>query len=306
MLTNKRAHARWVVLIALLLGSFPVHGKEPTARSTQRVTATLNGFEIVLDAHTGSILRLSSPGAGTMLDTTAGAAGIVDVAYPVEEFGPLRLASRYSRGAQITASKDRVVVHWDELGASRSFVKVPGKVSATVTLKAAEDGKSVIMACAIHNQSGNAVGQVLFPDLLGLVPTDGAAGTELRSGKRIVRPFVQLASPRQDQFFARNSTFMELSLNKKDPALGRWIACGSAKGGLSLFAARGAHDSEPTVMLHLWERNNKLRLMYAHRVDIKGKATWQSGPYWLTPLKGGWNEAMKPYRAWLKQRGNQK
>ena len=59
-------------------------------------------------------------------------------------------------------------------------------------------------------------------------------------------------------------------------------------------------------MLHLWERNNKLRLMCVHRVGIEGKATWQSGPYRLTRFKGGWDKAREPYRAWLKQHGSQK
>ena len=44
-------------------------------------------------------------------------------------------------------------MHWDKLGASRSFVETPGNVSATVTLKAAPNGKSVILTCRLENQT---------------------------------------------------------------------------------------------------------------------------------------------------------
>ena len=146
------------------------------------MTAELNGLKIVLDERTGSILSLTYPGPGEMLRTTPEYASIVDLAYPLPQFEPLRLASRFSAGARITKAADGVTIHWDRLGASRTAFPVPGSVSATVTLKAAADKKSVLMACRIENHSGNAVRQVLFPDFLGLLPFAGPAQTEFRSG----------------------------------------------------------------------------------------------------------------------------
>ena len=128
------------------------------------VKATLNGLEFVFDAETGSILSMFYPGPGSMLQTAPDNASIVDLAYPVKEFEPLRLASRFSRNAQITMTSGKVVIHWDELGASRSFCRFQGRVSATVILKEDADGKSVIMSCKIDNQSDHSVRQVIFPD----------------------------------------------------------------------------------------------------------------------------------------------
>src|SRR6185295_9051685 len=64
------------------------------------VKANLNGLEFIFDAQTGSILHMSYPATGIMLQTTADSAGIVELAFPVKEFEPLRLASRYSKNAK--------------------------------------------------------------------------------------------------------------------------------------------------------------------------------------------------------------
>ena len=44
---------------------------------------------------------MSYPGVGTMLDTPARDAGIVDLACPIKAFEPLRLAPRFSTGAEL-------------------------------------------------------------------------------------------------------------------------------------------------------------------------------------------------------------
>src|SRR5687768_5944385 len=98
------------------------------------VKATLNGLDFVFDKQSGSVLSISYPATGVMLQTTADSAGILDLAFPVTEFEPLRLASRYSKNAQITNGNGTITIYWSELGASRSFARFGGKVSATVTL----------------------------------------------------------------------------------------------------------------------------------------------------------------------------
>ena len=75
-------------------------------------------MKIVLDGKTGSILSLASPGTGEMLRTTPEDASILDLAYPVPQFEPLRLASRFSPGARITKTAEGVTIHWDRLGTS--------------------------------------------------------------------------------------------------------------------------------------------------------------------------------------------
>ncbi len=215
------------------------------------------------------------------------------------------LTSRFSAGTQITKAADQVTIHWDRLGASRTAFAVPGGVSATVTLKAAADKKSVIMACRIENHSGNAVRQVLFPDFLGLLPLAGPAQTEFRSGGgggTVVKSFQSLMKPDRDQFYAWNSMFAQFTSDGKDSQdVGRWMLFGAEKGGFAFFPRRSVWEKGPIVMLQYWERNDRLRMMCCHYVNLAKGDTWQSCDYCLTPYSQGRAEADAPYRAWLKE-----
>lgn len=293
--------ARVAVLVPIL--SFCVAVPGAWADNTSpAVTATLNGLEITLDRQTGSILRLKHAGPGVILETTAGAATLIDLAYPIPQFEPLRLASRFSTGARISEAADQVTVRWDKLGPSRALPQVSGRVSATVTLKAAPGGKSVIFACQVENQSDTAVRQVLFPDLLGLLPFAGPTQTEFCTGVQTVKPFVSLARSSGDSFYAVNHTFAEFKSSGKDSGMpGRWLDLGGPKSGFGLFPARTAWDTGPIVFLQMWEQIDKLRLMCNHYVDLGKGATWKSPEYWLTPYCQARSEATDTYQNWLKK-----
>jgi len=69
--------------------------------AAKTVDVVLNDLELTIDADTGSILKMAYPGVGTLLESSPDKASIVDMAYPVEKFEPLRLSSRFSRGVRI-------------------------------------------------------------------------------------------------------------------------------------------------------------------------------------------------------------
>ncbi len=272
-----------------------------TEKAPATVIARLNRLEVTVDARTGSILRLEQPGAGTFLDTAPGEASAVDLAYPIPQFEPLRLASRYSQGAKISQSPGQLVIHWERLGPNRRAFDQPGHVSAAVTLKAAPDGRSVILHCRVENHSPRAVRQVLFPDLYGLIPLGSAAETEFRSGPVVNKPFVTMVPPDRDEFYAGNCAFAEYSSTGKEPAMaGRWLDLSGAGGGLSLFPKRSQWDAGPIVILQYRERARRLRLMCVHYAELANGQTWESDDYWLTPHEGDWTKGRGPFEAWLK------
>ncbi len=295
----------WVVLalgMPAVGAAADIQPRQAGDKAPAAVVARLNRLQVTVDAATGSILRLAQPGAGTFLDTAASEASAVDLAYPIPQFEPLRLASRYSEGAKISQSPGQLVIQWDRLGPSRKAYDLTARVSATETLKAAPDGRSVILRCRVESHSSVAVRLVLFPDLYGLVPLGSAAATEFRSGPVVNKPFVALAPPEADQFYAVNNTFAEYTSTGKDPAMaGRWLDFGGAKGGLSLFPKRSPWNSGPTVMLQYRERAQRLRLMYCHYVNLAKGQTWESDEYWLTPHEGDWTKGRGPFEAWLKE-----
>ena len=81
----------------------------------------------------------------------------------------------------------------------------------------------------------------------------------------------------------------------------RWIDYGSLRGGLSLFSRQWGFQPPMVMMLHLWETNKKLRMVFPQAVTIAAGAPWQSGDYWLTPHAAGWAKGIEPYRAWVGQ-----
>jgi hypothetical protein len=269
------------------------------------VTANLNGLAITLDADTGSILHLRYAGID-MLRSKPGRATILDLATPIHEFEPLRRASRFSHGAKIYVSKDAVTVHWDQLGMSRDWAKVEGDVSATVTLKAARDGRSVIMACTVENRSKTPVRQVIFPDFSGLLPFAGRANTTFRTCAFGMQPFVQLAPTEESRVWhyvqpssSYSVQYTSGGLHLSDMIV-RWMDFGGLKGGFSLFPRRWGWDPELPVMLQHSEVEQKLRLMVLHAATINVGEKWESGEFWLTPHTGGWAKGIEPYRAFAK------
>jgi len=293
---SKKTHII-ATLITILLAGNAVFGAE-----TGTVKTTLNGLEITLDSQTGSILSLSYPGPGKMLEAKPENASIIDMAAPIEKFEPLRLASRYSKDAKITKTSDTIIIQWTRLGASRNIFEQPGNVSAEVTLKACEDGKSIIMTAEIENNSDVAVKQILFPDFLGLLPFAGKDKTMFKTAGTTKYPFTEMAAKDWCSFYALNGSFLELkSGGLFDPMILRWMDFGGLNSGMSLFPKLWGWDKPVNAMLHLSDVTGKLRWMCAHNVDIKKGEKWQSAEYVLTPHKAGWAKGMEPYRQWVKQ-----
>jgi hypothetical protein len=200
-------------------------------------TFRLNGLDLGVDCQTGSVIHLASSATGVILDGPPESAGLLEVAYPVDSFAPMRLSTRFSTAVVAQHGKG-VAIRWDKLGASRGGVGLPaGQVSAEVIIKAADDGRSVILQCRLENKSSNPIPQILFPDLWGLKPLAGVSQTQLRFARGVVQPFqVPFRAPDSSPAFYRENGWQEY------PAGGyynlnalRWLDYGSLGGGLSVF-----------------------------------------------------------------------
>ena len=277
-----------------------------TLSAAPPVKYTLNRAELEFDTDTGSLLGVAYPGVGNLLKAAPDRSSLIDLAYPHARFEVLRLGSRYSHGATIRAFTNLVEVHWDKLGMSRSAFPVDGAVAATVRIAAAPDGRSLIFTALVQNQSSNAVRQVLFPDLMGLVPIGDTSQTFVRHSLGASRPFIDLA-PNEgklaEQYMTDNAAFAaEYKSGGLFSTMGlRWLDYGSLKGGLSLYPRQWGWDSPIAVRLHLSEVEEKLRLLVRHDMVLAPGQQWQSPEFWLTPHTGGWARGIEPFRAWVRQ-----
>jgi hypothetical protein len=265
----------------------------------------LNGMDLWLDRQTGSIEYLSSPSTSVLLEGTREHSGLLDVAYPTSEFTPLRLASRFSK-AEILRKGDSVEIRWQGLAPSRSnFAPHEGYVSAQVTIRPAQDGKSLVLSCEIQNHSKVPIPQILFPDLWGLVPFNGIEGTELRFARGVVRPFtVPYRRPESAQFYVENVGWQQY------PSAGgyytqnalRWLDFGGLGGGLSAFQRKWGTPDRPDVLTYRSELDPMhLRLAWQHKGPIEPGQTWDSGEFWLTAHPGGWAKGIEVYRDYVHQ-----
>jgi hypothetical protein len=265
----------------------------------------LNGLELGIDQQTGSVVSLASSPTGVILRTATPSAGLLDLAYPVDSFAPMRLASRFSKAQVINNGASGVEIRWENLGASRPNLPLPaGNVVAVVTIRAADDGKSVILSCHIENQSSASIPQELFPDLWGLKPVADLEHTRLRLARGTVLPFVTpVVPPDAAPFYA------ELGW-KEYPGKGgyyaenalRWLDYGSFNRGLSVFQKSWGTPEPPDLLTYRSERDPmSLRLAWQQKKNIEPGQSWDSGEFWLTPHRGGWAKGIEVYRAYVNQ-----
>lgn len=193
---------------------------------------------------------------------------------------------------------------------SRPF-EPKGRVAATVRMRAEPDGASVLLSCTIENQSDLAIPQVLFPDIDGLIPFAGEAGTEFRTAGFVKKPFQELKLTEDDgSWYARRDNWDEFeSASYGTSMTARWMDLGSLAGGFSLFPklwswgplSESGKPSVDRVFLHLSQVDGRLRLMCEHKVTINPGEKWSSPEYVLTPHRGGWAKGVEPFREWVKQ-----
>ncbi len=302
MSKNKRKMAV-IMRLGLAVAVLAATGASAGAADESVVRIELNGLQLQIDSQTGGILGMHY-GRTAMLEASRSKAGLVDLAVPVEAFHALRLATRFSRDVEIRQVEHEVTLRWRHLAASRDL-PVGGEVTATVTLSAAPDGRSVAMKCHIENQSAQAIKQILFPDLSGLLPFAGDQQTHLRMAGDVMNPFTDLVrNPAQAPFYAVDESLAGRIYKAHDvyvPHCMRWLDFGGLKQGFSLWEKAWGYDPLWGVWVMRDERDGKVRLAGVHNITIEPNTSWESGEFRLTPHSHGWAEGIQPFRAWVLQ-----
>jgi hypothetical protein len=241
-----------------------------------------------------------------LLQTEPDAAGLVDLAFPLNEYVPMRLATRFSR-ASIEKTGDGVTITWRELAPSRTHVKLPpGAARVTVALRPAPDKRSVVIRSRIENTFNRPQLQVRFPDFSGLRPIGKPEATKLTMARRSVRPFTQRSESRHGTAFWPVDSgwrIYEATAYSYGPNVMSWLDYGSLKGGFSLFQKkwRDRDYRRPDVLtLASDAQPDRLRLACWQPGKIAAGETWESSEYCLTPHEGGWAKGIEAYRQYVR------
>ena len=109
---------RWLVA-GICLTAATVGGAGMAKGAT--VTATLNGLKLEFDRTSGALVRMEYPGPGVLLEAAGSEAGLVDAAFPLPEFEPLRLGARHSAGATVEIAGDKVTIRFTHTEVGLAF-----------------------------------------------------------------------------------------------------------------------------------------------------------------------------------------
>jgi hypothetical protein len=282
------------------------------------VTANLNGNRLVFSRDNGVLLSLTEPEGNRLIDTVPALGGLIDVACPLPEFGPFRLAARFSRGCEFESGASAITVRYPRLGGSRTDVDWDGRVGAAVTISAHEDGRSLVFEASVENHSAKPLPQILFPDFCGLLPLSGVERTWFRQGGVKMRPFLELNGARNygvNQFW--RGTWWEFFEPGNGwwggTSLGRWSHFGSQEAGLGIFETGWHPAPEHAVLLRVPEDEpRRARLCFSRELTkwaqldghirtqpgegaAPGKI-WRSARFVVTPHAGSWPHGIASYR----------
>jgi hypothetical protein len=266
----------------------------------------MNGVTLGLDGATGGIVLLRHEGSTFLRDDGAGA--LVDMAYPVTEFIPLRISSRYSV-ARISEANGVIEIRYDQLASSRPKLGYPhGRVSAVVAISKCDDGRSLSLKCRVENNSEASIGQVFFPDLDGLRPVGSREETRLKMARGEVLPFLRQRKPEGSApFYAQSSAWQHYPACSfsQGPNCLRWLDYGDLSAGFSLFQKKWREGERPDIWANLSEtQEDCLRLCWDHKLNngaIKPGQVWESGEFVLTCHRGGWAKGITPFREYVRQ-----
>ncbi len=278
---------------------------------------TLNGAVYTFDVETGALLSLELPGVKPMMSEGK---GLFDLAWPVHLEYDIQRANptaNYGKCApRFEYEEGTLTIVYDKVPYTMPCDDVPeyeGGISAVVTFKALEDGKSVSMRLNLKNNSGANIEQVLFPDMNGIVPTDTEEAENLTMMGGSMKPFVRLknTAKSRETFFAWTETtkgvFMRAGGLQQRAFIGRWYDIGSRKGGFSMYRrhwgwgpdTKNNMGYDEQLWIKLDNKVNKLRLASIHTVKVEAGCEYDSGEYVITPHQGDWIRGVEPYRQYV-------
>lgn len=303
-----KKHILFILTFTIGWSVSQIYGQDPIppVRNERVIKAVLNGIEYGFNTQSGCLESIVHPAAGVLLGGTEESAGLIDMAFPLGKFEILRVGSKYSKCATITVSDDKVEIRYENLGQNFPAYTVDGGVKVCVTLREAPDGISVILSAKVENASSNAIRQVLFPDIDGISPKEGADNTFFTSCGFRSKPFYELKAPKYGEkigYWDAPSVSGQMLTNGGlcfSWMVGRWFDIGGYKGGFSMYERWWGQEQTK-----FWQKMNQesesLRIALVHDIDIQPGATWESHEYWLTPHPYGWAEGIKPYAQWVNE-----
>lgn len=284
------------------------------------INYTLNGTKFAFNRDNGALISLETEGVTPMISDGK---GLFDLAWPVHNDYDIQRANpcgAFSFSVPEFNSEDGIItIKYSKVPCTMNpegVAEYDGGISAILTLRAHEDGKSVAMRLQLKNNSNAEIAQVLFPDMNGIVPTMDEAHARLTMMAGACNPFTELKNTPQSRetFFAWTETtagrFYRAGGFQQGAFVGRWYDMGSRAGGFSMYRRHWGwgpdkdykgNDADmmgysETLWVKLDNLTNKLRIASVHYPRVAPGEEYDSGEYVITAHTGNWIHGIGAYK----------
>jgi hypothetical protein len=173
-----------------------------------------------------------------------------------------------------------------------------GAVPVRIEIELGPDAETegLRLRARVHNGTDGVIPQVVFPQLLGLGPVDGADGTRLQLGRGRIRPLRDITMRPDDAHFLQIPLQRYFEYGYRKPHNMKWLDYGSARAGVTLFSRDPRYHTTGLLVERPDRAAAAVDLRWVHYPHIAPGETWDSGEFVLLPHGGDWYAGARAYQ----------
>lgn len=212
---------------------------------------------------------------------------LFDLALPLPQELPHRLSVTMS---QAPTSIAMGLLQYVSLQSTR------GEFPVACTLRVRpEPSGGFALQLTVENRSKFTIPQVVFPRLIGLLPTGPVEQETLHLGRSVKWPYPSMVVPDKAASFLDLHRRAYFVYGMQEWNL-KWWRLGNHERGLSVYS-RDLDVSLQGLYLEKAANGKSLTLAWAQYPHIAPGATWVSPEFVLMPHRGDWRVGAEPYKA---------
>ncbi len=258
----------------------------------KHVQLHLSGSDIELDPTRAAITRVASPTREFVSASHAGS--LLRLAVPLEgyaahwmELGP--------DAPRVEHDGDTVRLTFESLRSNHVELAVRVEIEATPT----DDG--LVLRARVRNDTGLDIPQVIFPQVLGLVPRAPKAPFRLQLPGRCLRPFTELSMRPDDLSFLEVPLQEYIYYGSLDLTM-KWLDVGEAEEGLTIYARSPKYTTQGLLVERPDRGAERLNLRWAHYPSLGPGESWDSDDIVVLPHLGDWYAGARAYQRFVADR----
>jgi hypothetical protein len=235
-------------------------------------------------------LRLHDPELDFVARPTG--AGLLRLALPLPDCFSHYVETGTHGAPEITATPGGLRLTYAALATAEG----PVPVRIEIDLDPDAETEGLRLRARVRNGTDAVIPQVVFPQLLGLGPVDGADGTRLQLGRGRMRPLRELSMRPDDAHFLQLPLQRYLEYGYRKPHNMKWLDYGSARAGVTLFSRDPRYHTTGVLVERPDRAAEAIDLRWAHYPHIAPGETWDSGDFVLLPHPGDWYAGARAYQ----------